>query len=335
MSSILHMPHRSPHDCARSALLLTLALLAGCNKPPADRVQGYVEGEFVYVASPLSGQLDTLSVERGVQVKAGSSLFALDNTLETAARDEADRHLAEARANLADARKGKRPSEIQSIVAQLDQARAALVFSENEFKRVEGLMKTGAVSRQQHDQDRSNLDQDRQRVTQLQSDLATAELGQRNDQIIAAEEEVKARQAALSQAQWNLSQKHQDAPQSGLVFDTLYRQGEWVSAGHPVIALLPPENMKVRAFIQQSRIGSLQVGDAIRVAVDGVTAPSTGKISFISPRAEYTPPVIYSQESRDKLVFMIEIVFDASTAAKLHPGQPVDVLMGSEAGATP
>jgi HlyD family secretion protein len=335
MSSIFYPPRRSHNHIAGMGLLLTITLLAGCSKPPADRVQGYVEGEFVYVASPLAGQLDTLSVERGAQVKAGSALFTLNKTLEAAARDEADRHLAEAKANLEDARKGKRTSEIQSIAAQLDQARAALVFSESEFTRIEGLMKTGAVSRQQYDQDRSNRDQDRQRVTQLQADLATAELGQRSDQITAAEEEVKARQAALAQAEWNLSQKHQDAPRSGLVFDTLYRQGEWVEAGHPVIALLPPENMKVRAFVEESRIGSLQVGDSIRVAVDGVATPSTGKISFISPRAEYTPPVIYSQESRDKLVFMIEVVFDAETAAKLHPGQPVDVLLGSKTGATP
>jgi len=309
----------------RAGLICMVALVAGCNKTPADRVQGYVEGEFVYVASPLAGQLDTLSVGRGSQVKAGAPLFSLDNTLETAARDEAARRLSQAQANLEDARKGKRPSEIQSIQAQLEQARASLVFSEIEFTRMEGLMKTGAASLQQFDQDRSNRDQDRQRVTQLEADLKTAELGQRSDQIAALEQEVKARQAALAQAQWNLSQKHQDAPKSGLIFDTLYRSGEWVEAGHPVISLLPRENVKVRAFISETRVGSLHADDSVRVVVDGVSSPYPGKISFISPRAEYTPPVIYSQESRDKLVFMIEIVFDPETAAKLHPGQPVDV----------
>jgi HlyD family secretion protein len=312
---------------------LAIAIVAGCGQPASDRVQGYVEGEFVYVASPIAGQLDTLSVERGDQIKAGSPLFTLNNTPETAARDEASRRLAEAQANLEDAKKGKRPSEIQSMEAQLEQARAALAFAEVEYGRSEGLIKTGAVSRQQYDQDRSNRDQALQRVTQLEADLKTAELGQRSDQITAAEEEVRARQAALSQAQWNLSQKHQDAPQSGLVFDTLYRQGEWVEAGHPVVALLPPANVKVRAFISEGSIGSVHVGDSIGVVVDGVAAPYAGKISFISPRAEYTPPVIYSQESRDKLVFMIEIVFDPQTAANLHPGQPVDVLLGSTPGA--
>jgi HlyD family secretion protein len=62
--------------------------------------------------------------------------------------------------------------------------------------------------------------------------------------------------------------------------------------------------------------------------VDGVPEPFVGKVSFISPQAEYTPPVIYSQENRSKLVFMIEAVFDPDVAAKLHPGQPVDVRIG-------
>jgi HlyD family secretion protein len=318
-------------------LVLAVIFISGCSKAPTDRVQGYVEGEFVYVASPLAGQLDVLSVERGTQVQVGAALFTLNSTLETAARDEANRHLAEARANLEDANKGKRPSEIQSMQAQLGQGRAALEFAENEYARAERLIKTSAISQQQYDQDRSNRDQMQQHVAQMEADLKTAQLGQRSDQIAAAEEEVKAQAAALAQAQWNLSQKHQDAPRAGLVFDTLYRPGEWVEAGRPVVELLPPENIKVRAFVPEGVIGSLAVGDSIRVVVDGVAAPFAGKISFVSPRSEYTPPVIYSQESRDKLVFMIEIVFDRDSAAKLHPGQPVDVLLGSNAvrGGTP
>src|SRR5262249_35865953 len=113
--------------------------------------------------------------------------------------------------------------------------------------------------------------------------------------------------------------------QGGVVFDTLYRQGEWVAAGRPVVALLPPTNIKVRAFVPQTQIGTVQVGQGVRVNVDGVAEPFLGEVSFISPQAEYTPPVIYSRESREKLVFKIEIVFDPQAGASLHPGQPVDV----------
>ncbi|HEX6532172.1 MAG TPA: HlyD family efflux transporter periplasmic adaptor subunit [Nitrospira sp.] len=309
--------------------VIAAVLLVACQRPASDQVQGYVEGEFVYVASPFAGALESLTVRRGAQVRVGEALFALERVSEKAARDEAERRLSQALANLEDARKGKRPTEIESIKAQLKQAQAALRLSSREVARQEGLTTVpGAAVELEVDRARAARDQDRQRVAQLQADLDTALLGSRTDQVIAAEAEVHAREAALVRAEWELGQKRQQAPKSGLVFDTLYREGEWVPAGRPVVVLLPPENIKVRAFVPEKRIGTIHPGDDSQVTVDGVPRPLSGKISYISPRAEYTPPVIYSQESRDKLVFMVEVVFDPTAAAELKPGQPVDVQFG-------
>lgn len=295
--------------------------LAGCNKTDPNRVQGYVEAEFVYVSSPLAGALESLYVQRGAEVGGGDELFALENSRERAARDEAERRLAQGRASLDDAKKGSRPTEIQSLEAQLKQAKVSLEYSERVVNRFE----TSASSPQELDQAKSMRDQDRQRVARLEADLKTARLGARGDQVKAAEDNVRALEAALAKAEWDLTQKRQAAPQPGLVFDTLYRQGEWVPAGRPIVSLLPPRNILVRAFVSESRVGSIKLGQQMAVWVDGVAEPFLGKVSFVSPRAEYTPPVIYSQESRAKLVFMIELRFDAETAVKLHPGQPVDV----------
>ena len=309
--------------------VIAAVLLVACQRPASDQVQGYVEGEFVYVASPFAGALESLTVRRGAQVRVGEALFALERVSEKAARDEAERRLSQALANLEDARKGKRPTEIESIKAQLKQAQAALRLSSREVVRQEGLTSVpGAAVELEVDRARAARDQDRQRVAQLQADLDTALLGSRTDQVIAAEAEVHAREAALARAEWELGQKRQQAPKSGLVFDTLYREGEWVPAGRPVVVLLPPENIKVRAFVPEKRIGTIHPGDDSQVTVDGVPRPLSGKISYISPRAEYTPPVIYSQGSRDKLVFMVEVVFDPTAAAELNPGQPVDVQFG-------
>ena len=242
------------------AIPLAIAFVLGsCGDPSTDRFQGYVEGEFVYVASPLAGQLDTLSVQRGQQVTTGQPLFSLDETAEKAERDMAE---------------------------------AALVLSEAEYKRQSELLRRGPASAQDYDRARSTRDQDRQRLTR---------------------------------AQWNFDQKKQEAPEAGFVYDTLFRQGEWVAAGKPVVVLLPPRNIKVRAFVPETRVGSIHYGDPVEVRVDGVEKPFIGKVSYISPRAEYTPPVIYSRESRQKLVFMVESVFDPQVSASLHPGQPVDV----------
>jgi HlyD family secretion protein len=166
------------------------------------------------------------------------------------------------------------------------------VLSEAELARQEKLFRTRVAATQDLDRARSTRDQDKRR---------------------------------LAQTDWSFEQKKQSAPQSGLVYDTLFRQGEWVPAAKPVVVLLPPQNIKVRAFVPETRVGSIHYADTARVTVDGVQNPFLGKVSYISPRAEYTPPVIYSRESRAKLVFMVELIFDPQAAANLHPGQPVDV----------
>src|SRR4029077_13196043 len=125
------------------------------------------------------------------------------------------------------------------------------------YKRQSELLRRGPASAQEYDRARSTRDQDQPRLTQ---------------------------------AQWNFDQKKQAAPQAGLVYDTLFRQGEWVAAGKPVVVLLPPQNIKVRAFVPETRVGSIHYGDTAQVTVDGVSDPFIGNVSYISPRAEYTPP---------------------------------------------
>ncbi len=320
-------------DHTRTKQWLLLAVMpvvvlvqSGCEGPPSDRIQGYVEGEYIYVASPYAGQLSSLSVRRGGQVNLGDPLFALDQVSEKAARDEAERRLGQALANLEDVKKGKRPSEIESLKAELKSAQVALRLSVQEVTRQEGLKSMpGAAVEMEVDRARAMQNQNQQRVAQLKADLHTALLGARADQIAAAEAEVHAREAALAKAEWALAQKRQAAPKAGFVFDTLYREGEWVGAGRPVIILLPPDHIKVRTFVSETKVGGIKLGDVVRITVDGVQGAIQGKVSYISPRAEYTPPVIYSQEARKKLVFLVEARFDQDAARDLHPGQPVDV----------
>lgn len=303
-------------------------LLPGCAVPKSGHLQGYVEAEFVYVSSSLAGTVVSLHVRRGERVKAGYSLFALDSIPEKAAREEVKRRLAQGNSNWNDLKKSKRPSEIQSAKEQLRQAAATLTLSEQNFSRQQKLLSASATSREDYDRASSQLVLDRNRVSQLEADLETASLPARTDQIEAAEANVRALESALAKADWDLAQKNQTAPTDALVFDTLFREGEWVPAGKPVVALLSPSNIKVRAYVPEAKLGAVRIGMPARVIVDGVADPFVGKVSFISPQAEYTPPVIYSRESRSKLVFLIEVRFDLEIAAKLHPGQPVDVDLG-------
>ncbi len=288
-------------------------------------MQGYIEGEFVYVASPFGGRLVDLAVKRGEQVAAGALLFRLEEEAERAARDEALRRVDQAEAQLADARQGLRPSEMNAIQAQLEQAKASLALSEIELRRQQKLLLSSVTSRRDVDMAQATRDEDRQRVSQLESTLETGRLGARDEVVRAAEQNLLAQQAGLERAAWNLAQKQQAAQQDALVSDTLYRVGDWVPAGHPVVVLLPPGNLKVRAFVPQDVFGRLRVGTPAQVMVDGVPDPYPATVTFLSPRAEFTPPVIYSQKMREKFVFLVELSVDPSLAGSLHPGQPVDV----------
>ena len=306
-------------------LLLSAVLAASCGPREAPGLQGYVEGEFVRVAAPFAGTLVKLDVKRGDAVAEGASLFALEAGSEDAARREAEAQVSRARAQLEDLRKGRRPTEIAAVRAQLAQAEAAAALSAKEFARQMDLVQKGFVSAQSADQARASRDRDRDKVAEMRNLLATAQSGARPDEIRAAEAQLKAAEEALAQADWRLRQKSVAASAAGVVTDTLYVQGDWVNAGSPVVTVLPPANVKVRFFVPEPRLGAMRVGQRVEVSCDGCGAPVAAQVAYISPQAEYTPPVIYSRESRAKLVFLVEARANAADSARLHPGQPVDV----------
>lgn len=303
----------------------SLALLAACGDDGARVYQGYAEGEYVRVAAPFAGTLQSLAVKRGAQVKAGDPLFALEQENEAAARREAEERLRNAGAQLANLKKGKRAPELDAIRAQLAQAEAALKLSAVQLKRQEQLVAQNFISKERLDEARTAYDRDTQRVAELRAQLATARLAARPDEIKAAEYSVEAAKAALAQAEWRLAQKSVKAPVAGLVQDTHYVLGEWVTANAPVVSLLPPQNIKVRFFVRETELGAVKVGQKLAVTCDGCAAPLAAEVSFISPQAEFTPPVIYSRQERAKLVYLVEARPAADDATKLHPGQPVEV----------
>lgn len=329
------MPRRWPLARGRrrrsgslAGLAAVLAALAACNPaPPAGTYQGYLEAEYVYVASPLGGALESLEVERGRAVTAGEALFELDEEPEASLVQQAEEGARQAEARLEDLRKGQRPSELASIEALRDQARSSLELAELELARVENLYRDEVVPAEELDRARTQRELYEAQVARYTAELQTARLGGRTDAVDAAEAAAAAASAELTRARWNLGQKAQSSPVTGVVHDTLYRPGEWVGPGNPVVVLLPPENLKVRFFVPERELAGVQPGQAVQVHIDGAPAPYLARVSYVSTRAEFTPPVIYSRETRAKLVFMVEARFASPDASDLRPGQPVDVTL--------
>lgn len=320
--------HQSkPHLAVMTLGAGMVVALAACSKPPAGNYQGYVEGKFVYVASSQGGRLNHLAVSRGETVATSQALFALDDQPEAAAERQAEQTLRISQARSADLQTGKRPQEIAVTHAQLVQARAENQKSAELLKSYEKQYAAGGIPLTDLIIARAAVETSAATVQQLESELAVDALPARDEQIKAQERQVLADREALRQAGWKLQQKQIASPRAGLVFDTLYREGEWVAAGNPVVELLPPENLEVRFFVPEALVGKLAIGGKLSVHCDGCAADVPATITFISPQAEYTPPVIYSNENRSKLVFMVIAKPPVDKAAGLHPGQPIEAAL--------
>lgn len=311
------------HCLLRASLLL--ALLPACGDKPQAAWSGYAEGDYVHVAAPLGGTLATLSVQAGQQVRRGDLLFTLEDEAERAARGEADARLAQASAQAANAGKGRREDEIAVSSAQLAQARAQAELARSELGRQQQLLAQGFVSQARIDDARAAAAQSQARVDELAAALRVARLPARADERAAAEAQVEAARQALRQSEWRSRQKRQTAPVDARVEDVFFRPGEYVPPGQPVLALLPPGQVKARFFVPESELATLALGQTVALRCDGCGAPITARISRIATQAEYTPPVIYSNAQRARLVFMVEARPLPQDLLRLHPGQPLDV----------
>jgi len=310
-----------------SALLSALVWLGMVSSPVPPGFQGYVEGEFVLVAPAVGGTLQTLSVRRGMQATKGDPLFAIDQTAEAAARDQAAAAVRQAQDQLENLTKGKRSPEIDAIAAQKVQAEAQLRLAEQQLRRQRGLIGSTAFRQEPLDQAIASRDGQKAQVDQLTAQLAMARMALgREDEIRAAQAQISANKAVLAQTQWRLDQKTVSAPVSGLVADTYFDPGETVNAGQPVVSLLPPENTKVRFFVPEAMLADIPVGAPVIIRCDGCPKEIAATVRFVSPQAEFTPPVLYNRENRKRLVFLAE-AYPAEPTLLLRPGQPVDVVL--------
>ncbi|MDA5194849.1 HlyD family secretion protein [Govanella unica] len=305
-------------------LLGASLLLSACDQGRGSYT-GYVEGDYARPAPIASGRLVELAVARGDEVKAGALLFTLDDQRERAARDQAAATLAEAKARLANLLVGKRPVEIDEVRASKKQADARLRLAEISLARQTELMKIGASSRQQFDDAESEARTARALVKQMTASIAVAELPGRDQEILAAQSDVDVNEAVLRQATWDLDQRRVTAARAARVEDSFFRVGEFIPAATPVLSLLPVGNVYIKFYVPQADLPHFAQGREVEFRCDGCAQPIKAKVRFVASAAEYTPPVIYSENSRDKLVFRIEATPDRLEG--LHPGLPVDVIL--------
>jgi len=306
-------------------ILLGILAISGCSKHDKNLLQGYIEGRFTYISSQMAGTLEDLVIQRGSQLKIGQKLAILESSPQLEAYNQAKADLEKAKSNLADLQKGKRPSEIAAIEDQQKQVIAQIVYADKTVKRYQHLVKTRYLQQSKLDEAISNYNNLNAQLAELNENLITAKLPARIDQVNEAKDQVAASLAALQQTQWRLKQKRLDSPINGRVFDTFYRIGETVPADSPILSALDPKNVYVIFFIPEPQLSTIKVGRKISFICDSCKHFTPATIYFISDKAEFTPPVIYSENTRQKLSYRVEAKLSIDDTKQFNPGQPITI----------
>lgn len=293
---------------------------------PAPLAVGYVEGDYVLLAPIEVAQVETVSVRRGDRVQAGRPIVSLESGDARIAVTQAEAALAQARAELADLKVGKRPEEIAALEATVRSAKSQAEEANRVQARTQDLLKRGIATQAQMDEARTRVEVSEAAIGLAEANLSVAGLPARAEAIKAAEKEVEQAESALGQARWRLSKRALAAPTDGRVDDVIRNAGDTAGPSSPVVSVLPDGAVKLTLFISETAFSSVHVGTRLAVRCDGCPEGLTAKVSYVSPDPEFTPPVIYSLENRQKLVYLVEARPEDAGSA-LQPGQIVDVAL--------
>jgi HlyD family secretion protein len=253
-------------------------------------MQGYGEADYLYLSSQESGVVGELFVREGDTVDAGQQVFRLDPERLSFSAQSAE-------------------AQRSAAVAAVRTAQAEATLAQRNYVRGSELAAQGFYPQARLDADRAARDAANARLAQTRREASAAS-------------------AQTGLARERLTDLAGAAPAAGTIEQIFHRPGEVVAAGQPLVALLPPENMKVRFFAPEEMLSLLSVGEQVSVSCDGCGEALTATVSFIAREPQFTPPVIYSLDQREKLVFLVEARF--ATRVPIRPGMPVDVRLAAD-----
>lgn len=303
-----------------------IAGLFGACAPPLPMATGYVEAEYVLVAPVETGRVVSLAKRRGDRVTKDEVVVQMESSDADIAVHEAEAALEQAKAQLANLKEGKRPEEIDVIAATLLSAQAQAAEAKRVFARESDLGKRGINAKADLDQATSALEQADALVSQTRANLAVARLPARPQEIDSAEAQVKQAEAKLEDARWRLDHRRLTVPSNGVINDIVRHPGEVAGPSQPVVSVLPDGAVKVRLYVGEQYLSGLKLGTILTLRCDGCGKDVRARISYISNGPEFTPPVIYSLQNRQKLVYLIEARPEGDQPM-LKPGQIVDAVL--------
>ena len=309
--------------------LPVIAGLFGSCGPVAPLATGYVEGEYVQVAPLDVARIDAIVVRRGDKVIKGQTLATIDKTDALIAVHQAEAALDQARSQLANLQEGRRPEEIAVIEANLSSAQVQAEKARRDLARQQVLSGQGIAPKALFDDAGTAVDIADAQVKVVTANLAVAKLPARPMEISSAKAQVKQAEEALANAEWKLQRRTLVAPADGVIDDVIRRVGEIAGPSQSVMTLLPRNAVVLRLYIPEKYLHSIDIGTDLKVRCDGCSNDQIAKVTYLADTPEFTPPVIYSIENRQKLVYLIEARPEGAQT-KLRPGQIVDVVLSGD-----
>jgi HlyD family secretion protein len=320
----------------RTAAMSTLAVglglsLSGCLKPePTLQLPGYVEADITAVASPVAGTLQQMQIKEGQLVQPGELLYVLESAQEEAKLAEAQAMKAQATAQSRNLSKGARTAEIEQLRAKVRYAEAQLEQAQTQLRRTEQLRNNGFVSDIQTLQERTQVQLAKAQVEDANAALRTAQQAAREDERAAADAGVDAAAAGVAQVEWLLKQKRVTAPVGGVVQELYVRQGEYAQPGATTLTILHSNTLRVRFFVPNDLRPRYLPGAEVQVSISGCDQPLKATVTRVSARPEYTQPMMFSHELRDRLSFLTEARLTPSATCTAPPGTPVGVMVPAQ-----
>ena len=327
-------------DARTMAILLVLSAAAACRSaPPSDRVRvsGHVEATEVQVSAQVGGQLLDLRVAEGDRVAAGDVIARLDtrDTELAIRRVTAERQQADAQLRLL--RAGSRGEDIrqagaqyQAANAEIAAAQADLIAAEGDLERFEALLASNAGSRKQRDDAlarrdvaRGRLQAARERARAGQETLARLEAGARREEIEGAVARLATVDAQIATLEKAIADATVVAPAGGIVTEKLVDQGELIAPRMPLVVITDLDRAWADVFVDEPAVPRLRVGQAATLHTDAGGDSIPGTVTFISPKAEFTPRNVQTAEERSRLVYRVKVSVDNAKGV-LKTGMPVE-----------
>jgi HlyD family secretion protein len=284
-------------------------------KARAAYLSGYIVGDNLDLAAPVAGTVESVWLADGQRVSPGQASFRIAPATLSAEGEQAAANIRANQTQISTAQ-----ANLRQALANVAANQATAIHARQDLARLESVKRDDPAA-----------------VANTDLDKARAALREANANVVAAQKTADARRAEIAQARAQTQQavggkRSVDiqvgqlapvVPAAGRVDQVYFQVGEWVPANQPVVSIIPDRKVKVRFFVPEAEVSHYRPGQTVHFSCDGCPNGLTARIGYVSPDSEFTPPVIFSRDSRTRMVFMVEAY--PTNPDKLNPGLPVEV----------